>query len=363
MDHPAQPVPNRSNFQPLLEVWRGPIVESVHSGALAVVTPDGQLTHSLGNPYLLTYMRSSGKPFQLLPFVEAGGVERFGLTEKELAILCASHDGTDEHVAVLRGIQEKVGVTETQLQCGAHPPYHGPTEKALWVRGEAPTPNRHNCSGKHTAMLALAKMLGAPLETYLDLAHPVQQAILAALSDMVGVPAAQIVMGIDGCTAPVHAVPVYNAALGFARLADPGDLPEPRRSACRRIVCAMMDYPEMIGGPGTFDTALMQAGGGRLFTKAGAEGFQATGIMSGLPERAPARGVALKIADGDISGNFRVSGETAEGRARPVVMLEALRQLGAISEEQLHILQPYAGRAQFNWRGVNVGRYVPVFQL
>ncbi len=350
-----------SVYLPVLEVWRGPIVECQHFGAIAVVNAQGALTHAYGNPYLVTFLRSAAKPFQLLPFVELGGVERYRLTEKELAILCASHDGTDEHLAVLAGIQEKVGIAEQDLQCGVHPPYHAPTEKVLWLRGEQPTPNRHNCSGKHTAMLALAKMLGAPKESYLEQNHPVQQFILTAFSEMVSVPVSEIILGLDGCSAPVFAVSLYHAALGFARLADPLALPEPRRSACRQIIAAMMHYPEMVSGFGTFDTCLMQAAGGSVFTKAGAEGFQGSGVLPAVGRSA--RGIALKVAEGDISGRFRQGAESAEGRARPLITIETLRQLEVLSPAQLAQLAPFDARAQYNWCDINVGRFVPAFKL
>lgn len=350
-----------SGYQPVLEIWRGPIIESVHFGAIAVVDSEGVLSHAYGNPYLVTYLRSAAKPFQALPFVELGGLESFGLTEKELAIMCASHDGTDEHLAVLTSLQKKIGVSEQDLQCGVHAPYHGPTEKALWLHGEQPTPNRHNCSGKHTGMLALARLLGASKENYLEHDHPVQKAILAAFSEMVSVPISEILIGIDGCSAPVFAVPLYNAALGFARLANPENLPAPRRSACQKIVAAMLHYPEMVSGFGTFDTCLMQAADGRVLTKAGAEGFQGITVFPTAGQIA--RGVALKIAEGDISGKFRQNAESAEGRARPVVAIDILRQLQVLSPNQLDQLAPFDARPQYNWRELNVGCYRPAFKL
>jgi L-asparaginase II len=210
-------------------------------------------------------------------------------------------------------------------------------------------------------MLALAKMLGAPKESYLEQAHPVQQLILTAFSEMVSVPRDEIILGIDGCSAPVFAVSLYHAALGFARLADPSALPEPRRSACRQIIAAMMHSPEMVSGYGTFDTCLMQAAGGSVFTKAGAEGFQGSGILPAGGQ--PASGIALKIAEGDIAGRFRQGAESTEGRARPLVTIEALRQLGALSPAQLAQLAPFDARTQHNWNHIDVGRLVPAFKL
>ena len=168
-------------YQPVLEVTRGRIVELVHFGAAAVVDSTGHLLAWLGDPQLVTYLRSSAKPFQALPFIERGGDQAFHLTSKEIAIICASHDGTDEQVEVVKGIQAKVGVQESDLLCGTHPLSHGPTVEAMRARGEVPTANRHNCSGKHTGMLAHARMRGLPIADYINLEHPVQQTILETL--------------------------------------------------------------------------------------------------------------------------------------------------------------------------------------
>ena len=360
----GKPSKTGNAYEPVLEVWRGPIVESLHLGAVAVVRSDGVLTHSYGDPQAVTYVRSAAKPFQLLPFVELGGPEHFQLTEQELAILGASHDGTDAHVTVLERIQAKTGITEADLKCGAHPPYHGPSEKALWLRGQSPSQNHHNCSGKHTMMLALAKMLGAPQENYLEIEHPVQQLILKTFSEMVSMPQEQVILGLDNCSAPVFAVPLYNAALGFARLVDPDCLPAKRAAACRQITKAMTNYPEMIAGRGTFDTTLMEISRGKLITKAGAEGFQGTGLFpETIPGVSKGFGLVVKIAEGDISGHFRENSESAEGRARPVVTIEALRQLEALSPGEIHSLTAFDRRVQYNWRKLEVGSFVPAFSL
>ena len=145
-----------AGFEPLVELTRGGIVESVHLGALAAVDSEGKLLAAYGNPDRVSFPRSSMKPLQALPFVEDGGPEHFGLTEEELAILCASHHGTDEHVRVLRSIHAKVGLQELDLQCGVHWPPDKATVLAMRERGEEPTPYRHNCSGKHSGMLAQA---------------------------------------------------------------------------------------------------------------------------------------------------------------------------------------------------------------
>jgi L-asparaginase II len=341
------------NYQPLVEVTRGSIVESVHFGALAVVDAQGQALHSWGDPQTITFLRSSAKPFQALPFVEMGGVEHFNLTDKELAVMCASHIGTDEHVATVAGMQQKIGVTESNLLCGTHTPAHEPTARALLLRGEEPTPNRHNCSGKHTGMLGQAMLRSLPLEDYINPDHPIQQSILHAFSEMCGLLPEEVEVGIDGCSAPNFAVPLFNAAYAFARLADPHGLPARRAKALRHIFRAMGAYPEMIAGEGQFDTRLMQVTGGKIVSKGGAEGYQAVALAPGLLGKGqPGVGIVLKISDGD-----------ATNRARPLVTVEILRQMGALTEDQVASLAMYRPRPIYNWRKLEVGLIRPCFML
>ena len=354
----------QSATHPLVGTWRANVLECIQFGAIAITDTDGNLRGSVGDPQLVTYLRSSAKPFQVLPFVEAGGVEHFRLTQQELAILCASHDGTDRHVTVLQSIQKKIGVSESNLQCGVHPPYSKSTQRELILRGEDPTPNRHNCSGKHTGMLAMSVMQGWPLDNYLDPGHPLQKLILKIISEMTEVPVEEIALGTDGCSAPVFAIPLLNAAVGFARLADPSGLSSKRAEACGKITSAMMTNPEMIAGPGGFDTCLMQIGAGKILVKSGAEGFLALGLLPGAcGNGSRALGIAIKIMDGDMGGSFRPGADTNEGRARPIIALEILRQLGAFSPAQLGNMAAFYSRPQSNWRGIEVGRFDPLFEL
>lgn len=337
----------------LIECTRGSVVESIHFGALAVVNSHGDLLASIGDPQLTTFLRSSAKPFQALPFIERGGAEHFGLTDREVAILCASHSGTDEHVAVLQSIQAKVGVGEENLLCGAHNPFHEPTARALLLRGEKPTPIRHNCSGKHTGMLAHALLRGLPLEDYLNLEHPVQQTILQTFAEMCDIPVEKIALGVDGCSAPVFAVPLYNAAYAMARLAEPIGLAPERTAALQRIFRSMAANGDMVAGPGRFDTLVMGLMNGQLVAKAGAEGYQVISLLPGaLGAGSPGIGIAFKIADGDLGG-----------RAGPLVGVETLRQLGALDDEQIAGLAEIDRRPLYNWRKLTIGEIRPCFRL
>ena len=350
-----------SQFAPLLELTRGRVIESIHLGAIAVVDSQGALLHSYGDPHTVAFLRSSAKPFQALPFVERLGVEHFGFTPKELALACASHVTAQIHLDAVRGLQAKIGIRESDLQCGAHLPGDPAMLKFVIKNDITPTANFNNCSGKHTAMLAHAKMRGLPLDTYLSPDHPVQRDILACFAEMSGLSRERIALGADGCSAPNFAAPLFNAALAMARLCDPRDLGEARAAACRKITSAMTSHPEMISGPGEFDCELMKAGGGRLLTKRGAEGFQITGILPGvIGERG--LGIAFKVMDGDPS---RMNDKLEfSARVRPAVTLEILRQLGALDAAQLNELSAFGPSLPIkNHRGLVTGESYPVFNL
>jgi len=352
-----------NRFLPLFDLTRGQIVESVHFGAIAVVDARGQTLYSYGDPQAVAFLRSSAKPFQALPFFERGGPKHFGLTQKEQALICASHEGSEEHVRTVESIEAKVGIHESDLQCGVHMPDDPTAYKALIARGEKPTPNRNNCSGKHSGMLAHARMRGLPLETYLERSHPVQQDILSAFAEMCEYPRDQVEIGTDGCSAPNFAVPLYNAALGFARLSDPRDLSEARARACGAITSAMASYPQMVSGENEFDCRLMQVGKGQIVCKRGAEGYQALGLMPGvLGAGSPGVGIAFKVSDGDLL--FRTISMEPIHRVRPAVTLEILSQIGGLTESQLKELSDFGPILHIkNHRGIVVGESRPAFKL
>jgi len=349
--------------QPLLELTRGRVVESVHYGHIAVVDANGKLLASYGDPQTVAFLRSSAKPFQVLPFVEHGGVEYFGFSSRELALACASHDGSSLHIETVELMQEKAGLVESQLQCGVHLPADPVMFKSFVAKGQMPTANYNNCSGKHTAMLAYARMRDLPLETYLDPAHPIQKEILGTFAAMCGLEPGQVEPGTDGCSAPNFAVPLASAAWGMARLCDPRGLSERRAAACRQITSAMTEHPEMISNFGQFDCELMKAGAGEIITKRGAEGYQIAGLMPGvLAPGSPGVGIAFKITDGDAA---RMSMELeSTTRVRPAVALEILNQLGVLSEQQVQALASFGPLKQVrNHRGIVTGQARPVFTL
>ncbi len=347
--------------QPIFELIRGRVVESKHFGSIVVMDATGKTLHSYGDSHTVAFLRSSAKPFQAIPFVERGGVEHFHFTQSELAISCASHETAQLHLDTVKAMQAKIGIGEDHLQCGAHLPGDADMLRMVIKQDIKPTANFNNCSGKHTSMLAHAKMRGLPLENYLDHSHPIQQDILATFSEMCGIEKEKVELGIDGCSAPNFAVPIFNAALGMARLCDPRGLSEARAAACAKITSAMTTHPEMISNYGEFDCELMKAGAGKIITKRGAEGFQIIGLMPGVYGENGV-GIAFKVTDGDSS---RMS-ESLESSVRvcPSVTLEILRQLKVLNEAQLKSLAKFGPVKQIkNHRGLVTGESHPVFDL
>jgi L-asparaginase II len=336
----------------LVEVWRGPIVESRHRGHLTAVDGGGETVAALGLPETVTYIRSSGKPFQAMPLIVSGAADRFGFTEQEIAIACGSHSGEPIHVETVRSMLKKIGLDESALKCGVHEPFSAEVARELTRNQESPNVLQNNCSGKHAGMLALALHLGAPTESYDDTSNPVQQAIAKTMAEFSDTPLDQIALGVDGCGVPVFGVSVRAMALMYARLVAPAEsLAVATRSACKRIVKAMVDFPEMVGGTkDRLDTELIKAGRGRLISKIGAEGVYTVGVLP-CAEWPNGLGLALKIEDGD------------DHRARPPAVIEALRQLNVLAANELVALASYAPTVIRNRRGERVGEARAAFTL
>jgi len=336
----------------LVEVWRGPIVESRHRGHLTAVDGKGATIAELGLPETVTYVRSSGKPFQAIPVIVSGAADRFGFTEQEIAIACGSHSGEPIHVDTVRSMLEKIGLDESALKCGVHEPFSAEVARELTRNQKPPNVLQNNCSGKHAAMLALARHVGAPTGSYDDWRNPVQQVIAKTVADFSDVPLEQIAVGVDGCGVPVFGIPVRAMALMYARLVAPPESFDPfTRNACKRIVKAMIDFPEMVGGTkDRLDTELIKAGKGRLISKIGAQGVYTVGVLP-CAEWPLGFGLALKIEDGD------------DHRARPPAVIDALRQLNVLATDELAALASYAPTVIKNRRGERVGEARAAFTL
>lgn len=340
---------------PLIVVTRGSRVESVHRGSVAVVSEDGRLLAAAGDPLQSVFLRSASKPFQLTPFLAAGGERRFHLSTDEIALAAASHAGEPFHTRLALEMLERGGFGVDDLHCGAHVPVNDATARELAWRREKPSQLHNNCSGKHAAMLLACRLFRYDPKTYYRREHPLQKRILAVVSRMTGVPVEKIGLAVDGCSVPVFQIPLYNLALSYARLLGgrvPGESAREFAARCR-IVEAMTSSPLMVGGTGRFTTNLMTEFGGELLAKEGAEGVYAIGVPARLSGRLPARGavgIALKIEDG------------AE-RSRDAVTVDVMRQLGLADGKRLVSLRRIARRPVRNVRGDVVGGMKPVFSL
>jgi L-asparaginase II len=350
----------------LVEVMRGAIVESRHCGAIVALKPDGQIIAQLGDVNLITSTRSTIKAIQAIPFITSGAADRFNITERELAVACASHGGEAFHTQTVAALLERIGLQESDLRCGAHAPYNEDAAKRLERQGKPFTQLHNNCSGKHTGMLATCVQMAWSIEDYTAKDHPLQQKIISIFRQLGQLPE-ELTTAIDGCSAPTFGVPLTSLALAFARLArftttnltnhetdsfsqfqtsgfDAGTV-----KAIQRIVKAMIAHPEMVGGTGRLDTNLMQTAQGSLFCKIGAEATYVIGVLpcDKFPE---GLGVALKIQDGAT-------------RALATVVIETLAQLGVLNAAQQTELASYHKPVLHNYRGLQIGEIIPVFNL
>jgi L-asparaginase II len=277
---------------PLVEVRRGGRVECIHHGHVAICDTAGRVVEALGDPKLATYFRSSAKPLQALAVLALGAAEQFGFTDDELAVICASHGAQPPHLAAVRSILEKCGLTPDHLQCGPHDPLHEPAALELHRQGRRPERIHNNCSGKHAGMLAVCRSQGWPTESYLERNHPLQRWNADTVAAFTGLSASDLPVAIDGCGVPTFYTPMAAMATAFARLANPGTRPAGFEAHADRILGAMCKNPAHVAHEGQFDTVLLQHLGEQVVCKRGAEGV----FCAGLRKRG--LGLAIKISDG-----------------------------------------------------------------
>ena len=321
-----------------VEVIRGAVVESRHRASCAVADADGKLVQRWGDVERPVYPRSAIKAIQALPLVESGAAEAFGLGDAEIALACASHGGEPFHLAVVEAWLTRIGLTEADLECGAHLPLHQPAAKALLRGGGAPNQMHNNCSGKHLAMLTTARHLGEPVKGYVKADHPVQKCVATVIGELSGVDMSRAAFAVDGCGIPTIALPLSNLATAMARFAAPDRFEPVRAAAIRRIHSAIAARPEMVAGTGRFCTAVIAESGARVLLKTGAEGV----FCAALPESG--LGVAVKVDDG-------------AGRAAEVAMASVLR--GVIDDALAACLADYLVAPLTNHAGLRVGEVRP----
>ena len=316
-----------------IEVWRGDTIESVHWLHIAVVDHTGELRAYSGDPQTVTFARSAIKPLQALPLIDDDVATRYGFTAAEIALTCASHSGEMRHVEGVRSMLRKIGLDEEDLACGAHEPFNEAAARALRERGEAAGRVHNNCSGKHAGMLALASAHGWQTQGYHEAAHPVQRRMLRELTQWANVAEDDVAVAVDGCGVATFALPIAALALAFARLAASA---RAHRGAAARVVTAMLEAPEMVGGTGRLCTQLMRVTGGRVFAKVGAEGLYCSGVPGAE------LGIAIKVEDG------------AKRAAEPA-LVAVLRILGLLSDEDMAALETFGQPRIYNTRREEVG--------
>jgi L-asparaginase II len=314
-------------------VTRGNHVESRHLVHAAIVDANHGLIAGARNSQDVVPWRSCAKPFQLMPLVAAGAIEQLQWGDDEVALACASHGGEPEHVTIAARMLQQLGLEEGDLACGPHEPMARRGARILRDAGLAPTRLHNNCSGKHAAMLARARLAGWPTQDYERFGHPVQESCLGTVAAWTGVPRDRIPCAIDGCGVVVFILPLDGMASAYARLArdaaSGAEIPA-------RITSAMCSRPFLIGGTDRFDTVLMEETGGRILSKIGAEGVHSAALMDrGI-------GIALKVEDGAT-------------RAQYPAVLSALQWLEALPETLPPRLAEFAAPRIRNTRGESVG--------
>lgn len=321
--------------------YRGSEIENRYRVSLAVVNRAGELLAASGDPRLLAHMRSSAKPFQAQALFQTGAMRRFDFGLEELALAIASHDGTPRHTEIAARMLERIGLDPGYLACGVHAPLSRTARRELEAHQQKPTVLHNNCSGKHSGMLAAAVALGADPHGYELPQHPVQQLNFQTVRDLSGVP--EIPYGVDGCSVPTFVLPLDRAAWMFTQLAEPALAPEPYRDGLEAAYQAMRQHPDLIAGPESIDTVLMQKVPG-LVAKRGADGYYGMALRE---TKWGPLGIALKIEDGSIP-------------AREPAVVQLLERLGVLDPST-----PLEWRRPIikNVKGLEVGYYQAHLEL
>ena len=331
------------SHSPLVTAYRGGNTDGVYYGSVAVTDSTGRLLFSYEEPDYKAFLRSSVKMFQAIPVVLSGAAERFGFGDAELSICCASHTGASYHLEAAAGILRKTGLDPSALRCGAHEPADRTERDRLIRENEAPSQLHNNCSGKHAGMLATCLAQGWPLESYLEIDHPLQIWIHELISEYAGVPRRELVTAMDGCSLPTCYLPIATISTMLARFVERAG----RDGAEQRILAATAACPEMIQEAGAFDTELTRVLAGRGIAKRGAMAIHVVGVDT---DRYGPIGITVKLEDGN---NDSV----------PIAVMSVLKQIGILSESQHQELRRFETIHLANWRGIDVGDMEPTFIL
>lgn len=320
---------------------RGNLIECSHKAHIAVVNSKGKLIGYNNDPHKVIYARSSIKPIQALQCVKSGAYDKFNINDKELSLMCASHNSESFHIESVESILNKANLKASSLQCGM-PNIENIDiyDEIIKTQGRL-LPINHNCSGKHSGMLVSIKAMNENLSDYLEISHPIQQRIVNDLKNICEVD--EIIIGKDGCGAPVHALPMDKLAFGYAKMSDKDKLKEDR-IYINKVINAMTMYPEMVSGTDTFCTDLMKVFKGRIFGKYGTQGVYLLG------DKENKLGICVKIEDGHKPSIF-------------CAVVETLKQLNLINEEELKLLEKYHNPKLLNSKNEVIGEMKSNFKL
>ena len=316
----------------LCRVTRGELTESIHVGFAAAVDESGEVFYSTGDAQHLTCIRSALKPFQAAAAIKNGAIDSAGYNNKELALMCASHNGEKNHLDTAQSMLKKIGLLTEHLKCGSHMPLGSAVRKEMIIKGLEPSVLHNNCSGKHVGMLAFAKYLNKELGTYTQKDHPVQNKIMTYVRDLLG--SNNIPLEIDGCSAPTPFLTIEMIAVLFQKLGSG------KKEELERVFTAMADNPYLIGGEKNFDTQFIKALKGSGVTKVGGESVRGITIKT---KNRGCIGLAIKILD----GNFRVL---------PLATIKLLEHLKLLDEDQIEALSKFKNKKIMNHNGDEVGR-------
>ncbi len=330
-------------MEKLVEITRGALSEKTIRGSIVVLDEQGNVSRGLGDIHFVTYMRSAAKPLQATPAVESGAIDAFGINLQELAIMCGSHIGEQEHVETILSILHKLGLQEQDLTLGADLSLSRTLREQRLAAGIPPRKVYNNCSGKHACMLTLCRFYNWPTAAYQAPQHPVQQLILSVVAEYAQLPKEKIIIGVDGCGVPVFGMPLSHMAKAYYHLVHPQNLPEQRGQAASRITRAMGAFPEMVAGRGCFCSELMRITQGRIIGKLGSDGIYCCAVING-----PA--IAVKVEDGNMD-------------VLPLIMVTALRQLGWLKDEEAAALAHFTKMDNINCQNEKVGEAKAVFSL
>ena len=319
----------------LVEVYRANVLESFHSGAICVVNENNEIIFSKGNVEQICYPRSAMKFIQVLPLIVLGGIEKYGFTLQEIAIMCGSHNAEQEHLTVVESILSKIGLDKNHLYCGPQYPSSKRDSDQLIRDNKKPEHIHNNCSGKHAGMLALCQLMNAPIHDYINPVHAIQQLILEYVEKIYEYPKEKMVTALDGCSAPIYSIPVLNQAIAFKNLVS-NNYEEKIANACKIVVEAVSKYPFMVAGSKRYCSDMMQITAPQIIGKTGAEGI----FCMSLPKQKI--GVCIKIDDGKMLPQYNVAQAFVEAT-------------GLFSQETLEPLHHYLQEPLINFNKLTVG--------